>query len=148
MPKYKTIEIDGRWYRVSAKTGRPSKVPLTRASNTLTEAEVSAKVLSALRRVTKFWPPKMQKIQEGRRPNQSENKRLKWENNCEQCHGWFPESEIEVDHIVNCGGISGPDWMDKIKPWLMRALVEIEGYQRLCLSCHKIKTLKERGGQL
>jgi len=131
------IERDGKFYTVRG-------VELTRAGATMTEAQYVARILSALRGATKFWPPKMQKLAEGRRPNQSTNKRLKWENNCEQCKQWFPESNIEIDHIINCGGISGADWLDKIKPWVLRAFVEIEGYQRLCLECHKSKTAKEK----
>ncbi len=142
MPKGKkqqriVIEKDGKYY---TKRG----VELTRASHTKTEAEFVAYILSALRKATKFWKPKCDKLKEGRRPNQSNNKRLKWENNCEQCKQWFPESEIEVDHIIKCGGISGKDWLDKVAPWIVRAFVEVEGYQRLCKACHKLKTNGER----
>lgn len=118
-------------------------VELTRASGTKTEAEMAAFILSILRRGTKFWKPKMDKKLEGRRPSESSNKKLKWEYHCEQCNEWFPESNIEIDHIVNCGGISGLDWLDKIKPWIIKAYIEIDGYQRLCKQCHAIKTAGE-----
>lgn len=130
----KVTERDGKFYT-------PRGVELTHASHTKTTAEFWAYILSALRKATKFWKPKMQKLHEGRRPNESENKRLKWENNCEQCNKWFPESEIEVDHRVPCGGING---IDKVVPWITKAFVEVEGFQRLCKGCHKIKTLQER----
>ena len=133
----KVIEKDGKFYT-------PRGVELTRASHTKTEAEFSAYILSALRKATKFWKPKMDKLHEGRRPSQNINKRLKWENNCERCGGWFPESSIEVDHIVPCGGISGIDWLDKIKPWVIKAFVEVDGFQRLCLWCHLRKTSEEK----
>ncbi len=128
------IEKDGKYY---TKRG----VELTRASHTKTEAEFWAYILSALRRATKYWRPKMDKLKEGRRPNQSNNKRLKWENNCERCKKWYPESDIEVDHIINCGGITS---IDKVAPWIIKAFVEVDGYQRLCKICHKQKTQKER----
>lgn len=134
-PRKVTI-IDGKHYT-------PRGVELTRASHTKTEAQFSAFILAALRKATKFWLPKMEKLHEGRRPNQSDNKRLKWENNCEQCKQWFPESEIEIDHIIPCGGISGENWLDKVKPWIIRAFVEKEGFQRLCKSCHSKKSKGE-----
>ncbi len=136
-PPRKAEQIGDKWY-----TSRG--VELTRAHHTKTEAEFSSFILSALRSATRYWKPKMVKLEEGRRPNESDNKRLKWENNCEECGGWFPEKQIEVDHIVPCGGISGPDWLDKIKPWIIRAFVEIEGFQRLCLTCHNRKTQAEK----
>ncbi len=131
-------EIDGKRYSIKHKK------LLCRASQTLTEAEFSAKILSILRNGTKFWKPKMDKLIEGRRPNQSNNKRLKWENNCEQCKKWFPEKEIEVDHIIPCGGISGDDWLDKVKGWIIKAYIEIDGFQRLCKTCHNKKTIEEK----
>ncbi len=142
VPKKKKIvrEVDGRFYTVRG-------VELTRNHHTMTEAQFSAFILSILRRGTKFWKPKMQKLAEGRRPNQSDNKRLKWESNCEECLGWFPESQIEIDHTIPCGGISGPDWLDKIKGWVIKAYVEIEGYQRLCKTCHLKKTNTEKGNK-
>jgi hypothetical protein len=136
--KRKVVEKDGKFYSARG-------VELTRASHTKTENEFIAHVLGSLRNGTKFWKPKMEKLAEGRRPNQSSNKRLKWENNCEQCKQWFPESSIQIDHVIPCGGISGDDWLDKIKEWIIKAYVEIDGYQRLCKQCHAEKTKKERG---
>ncbi len=130
----KTVEKDGKLYTVRG-------VELCRAHSTKTEAEFWAFILSALRAATKFWKPKMIKLRAGRRPSQSANKRLRWENSCEHCLQWFPESEIEVDHIVPCGGING---IDKVVGWIKRAFVEVEGFQRLCKTCHKKKTLEER----
>lgn len=125
---------DGHFY---TKRG----VELTRAYNTKTEAEFWSFILSALRAATKFWKPKMVKLLDGRRESQSSNKRLKWEFSCESCKGWFPQTEIQIDHIVPCGGING---IDKVVPWIIKAFVEIDGFQRLCLSCHTKKTNEEK----
>ena len=138
MPKkIQRIEKDGKFY---TKKG----VELTRASATLTEAQFIAWILSGLRRLTRQWRPKLERLNEGKRPSQSENKRLKWEYSCESCGGWFPQKEIQLDHIVPCGGING--W-DKIEGWCRRAFVEKDGYQRLCLSCHHKKTLSEKNNE-
>ena len=117
-------------------------VPLTRASNTKTESEFWSFILSALRKATRFWQPATDKKLEGRRPSQSSNKKLKWEFHCEGCGGWFPESEIQLDHIIPIGGLNGPD---KVVPWIEKAFVEKDGFQRLCKDkCHAAKTAKER----
>lgn len=142
MPKknpHGRVEIEGKWYRVK-KNGKPG-AQLARAANTMTEAEYWATILSALRRATKFWAPKMLKLMEGKRANKSSNKRLKWEFSCEVCKKWHPQSNIEIDHIIPCGGLNG---IDKVVPWITRAFVEIEGFQRLCKSCHTKKTKEEK----
>ena len=133
--KVKRTECEGKFYTVRG-------VELCRAAGTKTEAQFWAFILSALRNATKYWAPKMEKRNEGRRLNQSDNKRLKWENQCEHCLKWFPEKDIEVDHIVPCGGING---LDKVTGWIERAFVEKEGFQRLCKTCHQTKTNLERG---
>lgn len=135
--KRKITEKDGKFYT-------PKGVELTRNANTMTEAEFFAMILSALRRTTKFWKPKLQKLEEGKRLNQSDNKRIKYEYNCEQCLGWFKRSEIQLDHIINCGGING---YSKIEGWCKRAYVEKDSFQRLCLACHTIKTNSERAAK-
>ena len=129
----KRIQIDGVWYSVRG-------VPLTRASGTKTEAEFWSFILSALRKATRFWKPAVDKKTEGRRPSQSANKRLKWESLCESCNKWVAEKDIEIDHIVPCGGINGSD---KVVGWIDRAFVEINGFQRLCKTCHLKKTNEE-----
>lgn len=128
------IEKEGKFYTVRG-------VELTRASHTMTESEFWAKILSALRNATRFWKPAQDKLNEGRRNSMSSNKRLKYEYNCESCRKWFPQKEIQLDHIIPCGGING---IDKVAGWIEKAFVEIEGYQRLCVSCHNKKTLAER----
>ena len=128
------IEKDGKFYTVRG-------VELSRNDHTMTEAQFWAFILSALRKATKFWKPKLRKLHEGRRPSQSDNKRLKWENSCELCLSWVPESQIEIDHINPCLGING---IDKVCGWIERAFVEIEGFQRLCKDCHQLKTNSEK----
>ncbi len=132
--KRKITEKDGKFYT-------PRGVELTRCSNTKTEAEFFSWIRSNCRKMTTRWKPRFDKLAEGKRKSESDNKRLKWEYSCEECEGWFPGSQIEIDHIVPCGGLNG--W-DKILPWFKNALVEIDGYQRLCKTCHRIKTNEEQ----
>lgn len=134
MKKIIRIERDGKYY---TKRG----VELTRASNTMTEAQFWAFILSALRKATKFWKPKMDCLNDGRRKYEGDNKRLKWEYLCDSCGEYYPQKYIQIDHIVPCGGLN---CAEKVAEWIERAFVEREGYQRLCKDCHIKKTNRER----
>lgn len=136
MPKKKReiIERDGKFY---TKRG----TELTRASNSMSESEYFAFILSALRKATRFWLPKMQKLEEQKTKYTGTDKRIKWLYKCEICAKLVKRSEIEVDHITNCGGMNS---YEKLVPWCQKAFVEKEGFQVICKSCHKIKTAEER----
>ena len=127
--------IGDKWFRITP-TGRVG-VELTHCSNTMTKAQMVGRVLSALRESTRYWLPKMDKLNEGRR------KRADGvlENKCEQCEDWFRLNDLEVDHIVPCGGMN---CFSKAQGWLEKAFVEKEGFQLLCKICHLQKTLREK----
>ena len=76
-----------------------------------------------------------------RRTNQSDNKRMKWEYQCNHCNQWFPDREIQVDHIIPAGKLN---CMEDIVPFIERLAVEEDGFQVLCKACHQNKTNKER----
>lgn len=147
--KPERVQIDGLWYRVSAKTGRPSKSPLTRCSNTMTEAEFRSWVLSGLRDRTMLWRPANDAWQLNTRPNKSGKGRHRIEHQCADCKQWFPKKTkknrysigIELDHIIPIGGLND---FAKAAQWIERAFVEVEGYQKLCTPCHAKKTKEEK----
>ena len=60
---------------------------------------------SNLRLASRKWPPLRMALTDARRPSQSENKRLKWEFRCASCSLWFPRTEVQVDHIRECGSL-------------------------------------------
>ena len=151
MPKTtKRVLIDGVYYRVSEKTGRPSKVPLTHCNNMWTESEFRTWVLDGLRKKTMMWPPAQQAWKLNTRPNQS-GSRHKLEHQCAHCKQWFVKkpvkvgkrvrNSVELDHIVNCGGLND---LSKMKEWAEKAYTNTEGYQKLCIDCHTKKTNSER----
>ena len=81
-------------------------------------------------------------IKAASRPSQSKNKRLKTEYQCAKCKKWFPRKEVQIDHVVPCGSLKGPD---DIAGFLERLTPEsTEAYQVLDKKCHKIKTQEER----
>lgn len=150
MVSKKRIEIGGQWFRVSEKTGRASKIPLTRCSNTMTEAEFRSWVLGGLRDRTMMWKPAQEAWKLHTRENQSES-RHKIEHQCQHCMEWFVKKKIkigkvsrntiELDHIVPIGGL---DSLDKAGAWINKAYVEVDGYQKLCYQCHQVKTNLEK----
>ena len=66
---------------------------------------------------------------------------LVWALPCDQCGHVFPQSEVEVDHIIRAGSFKS--WAD-CERWLM-ALMQIcfADLQLLCKPCHKIKSYAE-----
>lgn len=72
-----------------------------------------------------------------RRDNQSDNKRLKYEYQCSICKEWYPDKNIEVDHLIPAGSLrSGDD----LKGFVERLFCEKEGLRVLCKPCHRIVT--------
>lgn len=130
----KTRIIDGQICSVRG-------VPLVRCSGTMTEREFVAYILSGLRRLTKFWKPKLLALQDARRAYSGTDKRTKWEFQCAECGKWFKQKDIEADHITPCDGLAGLWDMER---WINAAFVEKEGYQILCKKDHLAKTLAER----
>jgi 5-methylcytosine-specific restriction endonuclease McrA len=118
-----------------------TRVPRTRASNTMTEAQYWGFVRSGLRSKSRFWKPIHEAKLLARRDSQSDNKRLKYEYQCAICKKWFPEKEIEVDHIVPTGSLrSGDD----LKPFVANLFCEVEGLRTLCEPCHAIVTKEQK----
>ena len=131
---------------VQKNTGRGRKrkysVPRPRNGGTWTEAEYWSRVRSHLRRAFKYWKPAMDCKLAARRPNQSDNKRLKWEYQCNHCKQWFPEKEIQVDHVIECGSLKSADdlvgFLERLTP------EDVNAYQVLCKPCHKARTQEQR----
>jgi len=118
---------------------KKQKIPRTRNAGTWTESEYFSKIRSALRNAFRYFKPITNALERASRPSQSENKRLKKEYQCAQCKKWFPRKEVEVDHIEECGSLSG---YEDIVPFIIKLTrEENEAYQILCKDkCHKEKT--------
>ena len=111
-----------------------------RNGGTWTEARYWQAVRSSLRRGFRFWKPIADCKLAARRPNESENKRLRWEYQCNKCKVWHPDKNVQVDHVTPAGALKCDDDM---VPFLHKLTTE-EGYQVLCKPCHQEKTNKER----
>jgi hypothetical protein len=114
----------------------------TRGAGTLTEAAYWAKVRSVLRKGFQFWVPIGLARTASRRISQSANKRLKYEQQCAICEGWFAGKDTQVDHVNPVGSLKCGD---DLKGFVERLTAEgSESYQVLCKPCHALKTLEER----
>jgi len=122
-------------------------VEKTRCSKTMTEAGFRAWILSALRSLTRRWKPANDAWKLNTRPNKTGKGRHRIEHQCARCKEWFPKKTkkndigVELDHIVPIGGLSS---FSKLEQWVLNAFVEVEGYQKLCSVCHRIKTNGEK----
>ena len=111
-----------------------------RNNGTQTEAAYWGSIRSALRRHFRYWKPMQAAKLDARRPNQSSNKRLKWEFKCNHCTKWFPDKDIQIDHVVPVGSLRCKEDL----AGFVERLTPEQGFQVLCTSCHQVKTNQER----
>ncbi len=108
------------------------------AGGEMTNAKFFGSIRSALRRLSRWWPPIQQCKIDARRPNQSANNRLKYEYKCAICGNYFPEKEVICDHIIPAGSLTK---FEDLPDFCRRLFVEKDGLQILCKeTCHSIKT--------
>jgi len=124
--------------KTTARKPRKGAAIKTRKANTWSEAEYFSRIRSALRSRFRFWIPMQKALEKASRPSQSTNKRIKKEYQCAHCNNWFKRTDVQIDHIEECGSLN---CYDDIVPFLKRLTKEnISAYQILCKPCHKKKT--------
>ncbi len=107
-------------------------------SGTMTTAGFFGFIRSCLRQKSRFWKPIQEAKKLARRKSQSSNKKLKFEYQCNECKNWFPEKEIDVDHLVEAGTLR--DFSD-LPQFVKNLFCEVGSLQILCKkSCHLAKT--------
>ena len=114
----------------------PRKAPRTRADGEWTEARFWGFVRSGLRQMSRKWGPIHNALRRQRRPYTGDDRRRKWEYQCERCNGWFHRKEVQVDHVVECGSCRS---YEEAAEFLRRLLVDSDGLAVLCKQCHKEK---------
>ena len=99
-----------------------------------TEARFKGFVVSALRRASSRWAPKYTCKKNARSGRNQYT--------CALCKQVVGNKDIKIDHIEPVVdpalGFQGYD------EFIKRLFVELDGYQAICVSCHQIKTNKER----
>lgn len=119
----------------------PPRQPKTRNNGTMTEAAFWSWIRSALRKSSRYWKPIAQAKSNAKRKYTGDNKRQKFEYQCNKCKNWFKDKEVQVDHIVPAGRLTCaadlPEFVSKL-------FCEIDNLQVLCTTCHTVKTNSER----
>jgi 5-methylcytosine-specific restriction endonuclease McrA len=92
-------------------------------------------IRSALRLASRKWPPRIEAKVRARRKIQSpgRSKNQKWEFCCASCGEWFPDKEVEVDHIAPAGSLK---CYDDLPGFVSRLFCEASGMRVLCRDCH------------
>lgn len=117
---------------------KKKRVARTRNAGQWTESMFFSAIRQALRTKFRYWKPGQIALNNASRPSQSTNKLLKKEYQCNNCKGWHPRKNVEIDHKIECGSLRN---YNDIVPFLQRLTPEsVNSFQILCKKCHKNKT--------
>jgi 5-methylcytosine-specific restriction endonuclease McrA len=120
------------------KGPKKGRVERTRNGGTWTEHRYVGVWRSAVRRVSRFWVPKLTALKWARFSWPGPRGR-KWGYTCAHCQGKFIRDSVEVDHIIPCGSLKK---IEDLPAFIARALPEDpKAFQVLCKPCHRVKTL-------
>ena len=118
-----------------------AKSPKVRNGGTMTESAFWSFIRSALRQKSRWWKPITECKMKARRAYKGPSKRQKFEYQCNSCKAWFPEKQINVDHIQPAGSLN---CKEDLAGFVERLFCEQDNLQVLCESCHDIKTKLEK----
>lgn len=112
-----------------------------RNAGTMTESAFWSFIRSALRQKSRWWKPITECKMKARRAYKGPSKRQKFEYQCNSCKAWFPEKQINVDHIKPAGSLN---CKEDLAGFVERLFCEQDNLQVLCESCHDVKTKLEK----
>jgi hypothetical protein len=117
---------------------RRQRVVRTRNAGTMTESQYFSKIRAILRNGFRYYKPMMIALELASRPSQSLNRKLKKEYQCNICKRWLKRTDIQIDHVQECGSLNS---YEDIVPFIQRLTREDpSAYQILCKRDHKTKT--------
>lgn len=122
------------------RTPRAKSVKV-RNAGTMTESAFWSFIRSALRQKSRWWKPITECKMKARRAYKGPSKRQKFEYQCNSCKAWFPEKQINVDHIKPAGSLN---CKEDLAGFVERLFCELDNLQVLCESCHDVKTKLEK----
>jgi 5-methylcytosine-specific restriction endonuclease McrA len=117
------------------------KAVKVRNAGTMTESAFWSFIRSALRQKSRWWKPITECKMKARRAYKGPSKRQKFEYQCNSCKAWFPEKQINVDHIKPAGSLN---CKEDLAGFVERLFCELDNLQVLCESCHDVKTKLEK----
>lgn len=112
-----------------------TSVPKTRNNNTWSESAFWQFIRSSLRQKSRWWKPRLLCLQNARRPNQSKNKRLKWEFQCSHCEKWHQQKFVEVNHKIPVGTLM---CAADLPAFVENLFCEVDNLEVVCKQCHSI----------
>jgi len=118
-----------------------AKTPKSRNAGTMTESAFWSFIRSALRQKSRWWKPITECKLKAKRAYKGPNKRQKFEYKCASCGNWFPEKQINVDHIKPAGSLN---CAQDLPGFVERLFCEQDNLQVLCETCHDQKTKLEK----
>ena len=116
------------------------RVERTRAGKTWTEARYWAFIRSALRGAWAKYPVK-HGVKKAVRRETGRGNSHRYEYPCRTCEEWFPDKEVQVDHIRPAGSLRS---YNDLPRFVENLFCEEDNLQVLCKPCHQIKTNEER----
>lgn len=117
---------------MNKKKPRKNSVLKTRNANTMTESAFWGMIRQTLRGKSRFWKPRLLALSKAKRKNESNNKRLKWEFQCNACKKYFPQKNVEVHHSIEAGSLKCANDL----PGFVERLFAEDGWVVLCRDCH------------
>lgn len=129
---------------IKKKTPRRTAAPKTRNAGTMTESAFWTFIRSALRQKSRWWKPITECKMKSRRTYKGPNKRQKFEFQCNTCKKWYPDKQINVDHIIGAGSLN---CSADLAGFIDRLFCEQDNLQVLCEVCHNEKTQLEKKGK-
>ena len=101
-------------------------------------------IVSVLRTGTRRWPPKFETLAEAKTEKKTNvaTGRVAQHYRCALCSNDFPATGVQVDHVKPVVSADGFTTWDA---YIDGMFCEKSNLQVLCLACHKVKTLEEKG---
>jgi len=119
-------------------------VPKVRCATTMSESAFWSFIRSALRQKSRWWKPISVCKQAVKRAYKGKNKRQRFEYKCNECKKYFPDKQINVDHIEPAGTLR---CAEDLPAFVERLFCEVDGLQVLCKTCHDKKTKDEKNNK-
>lgn len=107
---------------------------------TMSKSAFWGMIRSCLRQKSRWWKPIAEAKKLAKRAKKNGG-RQKFEYQCNHCKNWFPDKEVQVDHLIDAGSLT---CKEDVGDFVERLFCEVDGLQVLCKDCHQIKTNNAR----
>ena len=119
-----------------------TKVDKPFASGTMSKAQFFSFIRAGLRQKSRRWKPIYDCLNAAKRPSKDKNnKRLKWQYQCNRCKRWKQRTEVSVDHIMPCGSLNE---LTDLPQFVKTLFCEVDNLQVLCDACHTKKGKEDK----